>query len=76
MHRAEEAPTFWKELAHCCGLHLCEVLSSMDASEMRQVTVVVKLIGNDRETSCLLHVKVGPRNEVSCGKEVLHLLAD
>ena len=76
MHWAEEAPTFRKQLSHGCCLHFSEVLPSVNASEMREVSVIVKLISNDCVTSCLHQVQVCPGDEVTCRQEMLHLLSN
>lgn len=76
MYWADEAPSLRKKLSDRSGLHLCEVLASMDASEVRKIPCEVELVGHDSEASSLLEIKLRPGHQVACGEEVLHLLAD
>lgn len=48
----------------------------MDTPEMGEIAREVQLVSDDCETSRLLQVKLCARNQVACGKEVLHSLTD
>ena len=56
---ADEAPSFGQELANRGGFHFSEVLTTVDAAEMRQVAREVELVSHNRKTSCLLKIKLG-----------------
>ena len=58
VHWTDVSPRFWEKLTHRGRLHLCEVLPSVDASEMGEVSCEVELVGNDCEASGLLQVKL------------------
>ena len=44
---AKEAPGLWQKLTHCSSFHLGEILTTMDATEMRQITMIVQFICNN-----------------------------
>lgn len=67
MNGAKEAPTFRQQLTHCCCLHLGEVGTSVDGSEMREKTHVIKLIGNNAESFILHKIEASFGFEVTCG---------
>ena len=76
MYGANEPPRLRKQLTHRSRLHLCEVLSSMDTPEMREVARIVQLISDHGEPGSLLQIQLRLASEVSGSQEVLHLLAD
>ena len=57
MNWAEESPTFWEQLTNSGCLHLCEVLTSMNRSEMREVPHHIQLICHDSKTLSLEQFK-------------------
>ena len=76
MHWANESPSFRQQLSNCGGLHLSEVLASMDGPEVTQVPRVVQLVSNNRESSCLLHVKLTASDKVASRQKVFHFLTN
>jgi hypothetical protein len=48
----------------------------MDAAEVRQVSVVVQFVSNDRVPRCLHQIETGTGYQVARRQEMLHLLAD
>jgi len=54
VYGTDESPGFWQQLADGGSLHLGEVLTSVDTSEMGQVSSIVELICHHGEASCLL----------------------
>lgn len=56
VHGAQEAPGLRQQLPHRRGLHGSEELSSVDASEVRQVAKKVDALRHDREAGHLVGV--------------------
>ena len=67
VHRANETPSFREQLADSGRLHLGEVLASMDATEVRQITSIIQLVSNNGKTSSLLEIKLGASHQVARG---------
>jgi len=53
---AEVAPGFWKELPDRRSLHFGEVLASMNASEMGEISDLVEFVRDNGEACGLLQV--------------------
>jgi 2-oxoglutarate dehydrogenase complex dehydrogenase (E1) component-like enzyme len=53
MNRAKESPTLRRELSHRCRAYFREYGTSMHRTEVRQISHIVELISDYRETGCL-----------------------
>jgi hypothetical protein len=60
VHGAQEAPRFGEQLTDGGRFHLSEVLTSMNGSEVGEVSVIVQLICDNGVTSRLHQIQVRP----------------
>ena len=76
MNWTNESPGLRQQFTHSSCLHLCEILASMNAAEMRQVSDVVKLISDNGETGSLLKIELRSSHKVAGCEEILELLSN
>ena len=74
--RTDKAPSLRQQLSNSRGLHLCEVLASVNTAEVRQVTREVELVSDDCEASGLLQIELRARHQIPCSEEIFHSFAN
>ena len=57
VHWAQEAPRLWQKLAHSSCFHFGKILPTMDAAEVRKVTMVIQFVSNDCVASRLHQIE-------------------
>lgn len=65
-------PCFWEKLSHGGRFQLGEEGTSVDGTEVADISLPVQLLCHDRESRSLLQIQTGRGHEVSSSQEVRH----
>jgi hypothetical protein len=76
MDWTKETPSFWKQFTNSGGLEFSEESTTMDTTEMGDVSIEVKLFSHNGVSGSLLQIQTSVRHQVAGSQKVRELASN